>query len=81
MNNKIMNDSFSKMLAKELRRDNKSFDAYMRMGYTYKIKSQNDTTKTTFVYIFNRNNEFEDAIEVSTKKIKQFVSFFNLLVC
>lgn len=66
----IMNETFNRMFQKELKMNNKHFDAYMRMGYTYKVKSTNEATKTSFVYVFNKQNGLENALEVTTSKLK-----------
>ena len=50
--------------------NNKHFDAYMRMGYSFEVKSSNKETKTSFVYIFNRDKKLANAIEVSTTKVQ-----------
>jgi hypothetical protein len=66
----IMNETFNRMFQKELRMNNKHFDAYMRTGYSFEVKSSNKETKTSFVYIFNRDKKLANAIEVSTTKVQ-----------
>ena len=65
----IMNNTFNKLFTKALKKDNKSFDKYMKMpNCRYVVKSTNELTKTSCVYIF-QNDTFADMLEVSTSKI------------